>query len=105
VAGGRTARASNIHPPCLPSFTGAKPYHRAWARGVKTVGATAHFVNSELDEGPISAQQLVEVDHSFGPSALVAAGRDAECKALSNAVKWHCEGRVFLSGSRTVVLR
>lgn len=58
-----------------------------------------------IDEGPIIAQQLVEVDHSFGPKDLVAAGRDAECKALSNAVKWHCDGRVFLSGKRTVVLR
>ena len=100
-----TGRAINIHHSFLPSFKGAKPYHQAWERGVKTVGATAHFVNSELDEGPIIAQQLVEVDHSFGPSDLVAAGRDAECKALSNAVKWHCEGRVFLSGARTVVLR
>ena len=100
-----TGRAINIHHSFLPSFKGAKPYHQAWERGVKTVGATAHFVNSELDEGPIIAQQLVEVDHSFGPDDLVAAGRDAECKALSNAVKWHCEGRVFLSGARTVVLR
>ena len=99
-----TGRAINIHHSFLPSFKGAKPYHQAWERGVKTVGATAHFVNSELDEGPIIAQQLVEVDHSFGPEDLVAAGRDAECKALSNAVKWHCEGRVFLSGRRTVVL-
>ncbi|MGO2036401.1 MAG: formyltetrahydrofolate deformylase [Brevibacterium sp.] len=100
-----TGRAINIHHSFLPSFKGAKPYHQAWERGVKTVGATAHFVNSELDEGPIIAQQLVEVDHSFGPEDLVAAGRDAECKALSNAVKWHCDGRVFLSGKRTVVLR
>jgi formyltetrahydrofolate deformylase len=100
-----TGRAINIHHSFLPSFKGAKPYHQAWERGVKTVGATAHFVNSELDEGPIIAQQLVEVDHSFGPEDLVAAGRDAECKALSNAVRWHCEGRVFLSGARTVVLR
>lgn len=100
-----TGRAINIHHSFLPSFKGAKPYHQAWERGVKTVGATAHFVNSELDEGPIIAQQLVEVDHAFGPQDLVAAGRDAECKALSNAVKWHCDGRVFLSGKRTVVLR
>ncbi|SMX71965.1 formyltetrahydrofolate deformylase [Brevibacterium antiquum] len=100
-----TGKAINIHHSFLPSFKGAKPYHQAWERGVKTVGATAHFVDSELDEGPIIAQQLVEVDHSFGPKDLVAAGRDAECKALSNAVKWHCDGRVFLSGKRTVVLR
>ena len=100
-----TGKAINIHHSFLPSFKGAKPYHQAWERGVKTVGATAHFVDSELDEGPIIAQQLVEVDHAFGPQDLVAAGRDAECKALSNAVKWHADGRVFLSGKRTVVLR
>ena len=98
-------RVINIHHSFLPSFKGAKPYHQAYARGVKTVGATAHYVNAELDEGPIIAQQLVEVDHTQGPEDLVAAGRDTECKALSNAVKWHCEGRVILHGSRTVVLR
>ncbi|WP_315914856.1 formyltetrahydrofolate deformylase [Arthrobacter sp. lap29] len=98
-------RAINIHHSFLPSFKGAKPYHQAYARGVKTVGATAHYVNSELDEGPIISQQIVEVDHTFGPDDLVAAGRDTECKALSNAVQWHCEGRVILHGNRTVVLR
>ncbi|MDQ0662644.1 formyltetrahydrofolate deformylase [Arthrobacter ulcerisalmonis] len=98
-------RAINIHHSFLPSFKGAKPYHQAYARGVKTVGATAHYVNAELDEGPIIAQQVVEVDHTYGPEDLVAAGRDTECKALSNAVKWHCEGRVLLQGNRTVVLR
>src|SRR5699024_40225 len=100
-----TGRAINIHHSFLPSFKGAKPYHQAWERGVKTVGATAHFVNSELDEGPIIAQLLAAVDHAFAPEDLVGAGRDAECKALSNAVKWRCDGRVFLSGKRTVVLR
>ncbi|MGY4858627.1 formyltetrahydrofolate deformylase [Cryobacterium sp. AP23] len=98
-------RAINIHHSFLPSFKGAKPYHQAYARGVKTVGATAHYVSGELDEGPIIAQQVVEVDHAYGPEDLVAAGRDTECKALSNAVRWHCEGRVFLRGNRTVVLR
>ena len=98
-------RAINIHHSFLPSFKGAKPYHQAHARGVKTVGATAHYVNAELDEGPIISQQVVEVDHTFGPEDLVAAGRDTERKALSNAVRWHCEGRVFLQGNRTVVLR
>ncbi len=98
-------RAINIHHSFLPSFKGAKPYHQAYARGVKTVGATAHYVNSELDEGPIIAQQVVEVDHTYSPDDLVAAGRDTECKALSNAVKWHCEGRVILQGNRTIVLR
>ncbi|MDI3196080.1 MULTISPECIES: formyltetrahydrofolate deformylase [unclassified Pseudarthrobacter] len=98
-------RAINIHHSFLPSFKGAKPYHQAYARGVKTVGATAHYVNAELDEGPIISQQTVEVDHTYGPEDLVAAGRDTECKALSNAVRWHCEGRVILQGNRTVVLR
>ncbi|MDQ0925422.1 formyltetrahydrofolate deformylase [Pseudarthrobacter sp. W1I19] len=98
-------KAINIHHSFLPSFKGAKPYHQAYARGVKTVGATAHYVNSELDEGPIISQQTVEVDHTYGPEDLVAAGRDTECKALSNAVRWHCEGRVILQGNRTVVLR
>lgn len=98
-------RAINIHHSFLPSFKGAKPYHQAYARGVKTVGATAHYVNSELDEGPIISQQVIEVDHTFGPEDLVAAGRDTECKALSNAVRWHCEGRVIVQGNRTIVLR
>ncbi|WP_246021142.1 formyltetrahydrofolate deformylase [Arthrobacter echini] len=98
-------RAINIHHSFLPSFKGAKPYHQAYARGVKTVGATAHYVNSELDEGPIISQQVVDVDHTYGPEDLVAAGRDTECKALSNAVRWHCEGRVILHGNRTVILR
>lgn len=98
-------RAINIHHSFLPSFKGARPYHQAHARGVKTVGATAHYVNADLDEGPIISQQVVEVDHTFGPAELVAAGRDTECKALSNAVRWHCEGRVFTHGNRTIVLR
>ncbi|MDO5617975.1 MAG: formyltetrahydrofolate deformylase [Kocuria sp.] len=98
-------RVINIHHSFLPSFKGAKPYHQAYERGVKTVGATAHYVNAELDEGPIIAQQVVDVNHAYGPEDLVAAGRDTECKALSDAVKWHCEGRVILRGNRTVVLR
>lgn len=98
-------RVINIHHSFLPSFKGARPYHQAYERGVKTVGATAHYVSNELDEGPIIAQQTMEVDHTYGPEDLVAAGRDSECKALSNAVKWHCEGRVFLYDGRTVVLR
>ncbi|WP_430297132.1 formyltetrahydrofolate deformylase [Sinomonas sp. B1-1] len=100
-----SGRVINIHHSFLPSFKGAKPYHQAWERGVKTVGATAHYVNAELDEGPIIAQQVIEVDHTHSPEDLVAVGRDAECKALSNAVRWHCEGRVILNGNRTVVLR
>ena len=98
-------RVINIHHSFLPSFKGARPYHQAYEKGVKTVGATAHYVNAELDEGPIIAQRVVEVDHTYGPAELAAAGRDTECKALSEAVRWHCEGRVFLHGDRTVVLR
>ncbi|MBB2893186.1 formyltetrahydrofolate deformylase [Flexivirga oryzae] len=100
-----SGRAINIHHSFLPSFKGAKPYHQAYERGVKTVGATAHYVTGDLDEGPIISQQVQEVDHSYTPADLVAAGRDTECKALSNAVRWHCEGRVFIQGRRTVVLR
>jgi formyltetrahydrofolate deformylase len=72
--------------------------------GSRRSAPRAQYVSSELDEGPIISQQVREVDHSFGPTDLVAAGRDTECRALSNAVKWHCEGRVILHGSRTVVL-
>lgn len=97
-------RVINIHHSFLPSFKGARPYHQAYARGVKTVGATAHYVTTDLDEGPIIAQQVQEVDHAFGPEDLVAAGRDTESKALSNAVRWQAEGRVVLHDGRTVVL-
>nr|WP_311380409.1 formyltetrahydrofolate deformylase [Arthrobacter sp. ISL-72] len=84
-------RTINIHHSFLPSFKGAKPYHQAYDRGVKTVGATAHYVNVELDEGPIISQQVIEVDHTYTADDLVAVGRDAECAALRNAVRWHCE--------------
>ncbi|GAB3522997.1 formyltetrahydrofolate deformylase [Arthrobacter monumenti] len=100
-----SGKCINIHHSFLPSFKGAKPYHQAYERGVKTVGATAHYVDAELDEGPIIAQQVIDVDHTYGPEDLVAAGRDTECRALTNAVRWHCEGRVILSGGRTVILR
>ncbi|MDQ0819526.1 formyltetrahydrofolate deformylase [Arthrobacter sp. V4I6] len=98
-------RTINIHHSFLPSFKGAKPYHQAYDRGVKTVGATAHYVNAELDEGPIIAQQVIDVDHTYTADDLVAVGRDAECVALRNAVRWHCEGRILLLGNRTVILR
>ncbi|HET8561061.1 MAG TPA: formyltetrahydrofolate deformylase [Marmoricola sp.] len=98
-------RAINIHHSFLPSFKGGKPYHQAHARGVKLVGATAHYVTADLDEGPIIAQQVIEVDHTHTPQRLVAVGRDAEQAALSSAVRWHCEGRVIVQGHRTVVLR
>ncbi|WP_240334021.1 formyltetrahydrofolate deformylase [Rothia sp. ZJ932] len=98
-------RVINIHHSFLPSFKGAKPYHQAFERGVKTIGATAHYVNSELDEGPIIAQEVINIDHTYSPEDLVRRGRDAETKALADAVRWHCEGRVILKGGRTVVLR
>lgn len=104
LAGELTGRAINIHHSFLPSFKGARPYHQAYDRGVKSVGATAHYVSADLDEGPIIAQQVQEVDHAYTPEDLASAGRDTECKALSNAVRWHCESRVILHGNRTVIL-
>jgi formyltetrahydrofolate deformylase len=98
-------RVINIHHSFLPSFKGAKPYHQAHARGVKLIGATAHYVTADLDEGPIIAQEVIEVDHRHHADDLVAVGRDAEAAALQKAVRWHCEGRVLLHGNRTVVLR
>jgi formyltetrahydrofolate deformylase len=98
-------RAINIHHSFLPGFKGAKPYHQAYERGVKLVGATAHYVTGDLDEGPIIEQEVFRVDHSVDPDSLVSAGRDAEAIALSRAVKWHCQHRVLLNGTRTVVFR
>jgi len=98
-------RAINIHHSFLPSFKGGKPYHQAHARGVKLIGATAHYVTSDLDEGPIIEQEVARVDHSLSPAELVAAGRDVECQALARAVLWHTENRVLLNGHRTVVFR
>jgi formyltetrahydrofolate deformylase len=98
-------RAINIHHSFLPGFKGAKPYHQAYERGVKLVGATAHYVTGDLDEGPIIEQEVFRVDHGVDPDSLVTAGRDAEAIALSRAVKWHCQHRVLLNGTRTVVFR
>lgn len=98
-------RAINIHHSFLPSFKGAKPYHQAFDRGVKLVGATAHYVTADLDEGPIIEQDVVRVDHSFNQEQLVTAGRDVEAQVLSRAVRWHAESRVLLNGHRTVVFR
>ncbi|KAJ1684535.1 hypothetical protein LUZ63_020290 [Rhynchospora breviuscula] len=98
-------RAINIHHSFLPSFKGAKPYHQAYERGVKLVGATAHYVTADLDEGPIIEQDVVRVDHSFTAADLVAAGRDVEEQVLARAVRWHADSRVLLNGARTVVLR
>ncbi len=98
-------RAINIHHSFLPSFKGAKPYHQAHARGVKLVGATAHYVTGDLDEGPVIEQDVIRVDHNLTADQFVAAGRDVECQVLARAVKWHAEHRVLLNGNRTVVFR
>ncbi|WP_052863689.1 MULTISPECIES: formyltetrahydrofolate deformylase [Streptomyces] len=98
-----SGRIINIHHSFLPSFKGAKPYHQAHARGVKLIGATAHYVTADLDEGPIIEQEVARVGHGVTPDQLVAVGRDVECQALARAVKWHSERRVLLNGSRTVV--
>ncbi len=96
-------RAINIHHSMLPSFKGARPYHQAHARGVKFIGATAHYVTADLDEGPIIEQELLRVDHSLGPDQLAARGREAESRALARAVRWHTETRIAVVGNRTVV--
>ena len=98
-------RAINIHHSFLPGFKGARPYHQAYDRGVKLVGATAHYVTADLDEGPIIEQEVIRVDHSYGPNALSTVGQDAEALALSRAVRWHCEHRVLLDQTSTVVFR
>jgi formyltetrahydrofolate deformylase len=98
-------RVINIHHSFLPSFKGAKPYQQAFDRGVKLIGATAHYVSPDLDEGPIIEQDVVRADHTMSPAQLVAAGRDVEAQVLSRAVKWHAETRVLLNGDRTVVFR
>ena len=96
-------RMINIHHSFLPSFKGAKPYHQAHARGVKLVGATAHYVTPDLDEGPIIEQDVIRVDHTLMPERLAEAGRDVEARVLARAVTWHAEHRVLLNGDRTVV--
>jgi formyltetrahydrofolate deformylase len=96
-------RIINIHHSFLPSFKGARPYHQAHERGVKVIGATAHYVTSVLDEGPIIEQEVARVGHDFTVEDLAAVGRDVECQALARAVAWHTEHRVFLSGQRTIV--
>jgi formyltetrahydrofolate deformylase len=98
-------RAINIHHSFLPSFKGAKPYHQAHDRGVKLIGATAHYVTADLDEGPIIEQGVERVDHTHTVEGLTAAGRDTESLVLARAVKWHSEHRVLLNGHRTVVFR
>jgi formyltetrahydrofolate deformylase len=100
-----SGRAINIHHSFLPSFKGARPYHAAFDRGVKLVGATAHYVTADLDEGPIIEQDVTRVDHTHSPEQLVAAGRDVEAQVLSRAVRWHSQTRVLLNGNRTAVFR
>ncbi len=98
-------RAINIHHSFLPSFKGARPYEQAHARGVKIIGATAHYVTGDLDEGPIIEQDVERVDHSLSAADLTAVGRDIECRVLARAVRWHVERRVMMNGHRTVVFR
>jgi formyltetrahydrofolate deformylase len=98
-------RAINIHHSFLPGFKGANPYRQAHARGVKLIGATAHFVTGELDEGPIIEQNVVRVDHSRTPSELVAIGQDEESRTLTTAVKWFAENRVLVDGIRTIIFK
>jgi formyltetrahydrofolate deformylase len=100
-----SGKAINIHHSFLPSFKGAKPYHQAHDRGVKLVGATAHYVTADLDEGPIIEQDVTRVDHTLNADQLVAAGRDVEALVLSRAVRWHSQTRILANGSRTVVFR
>ncbi len=98
-------RAINIHHSFLPSFKGAKPYYQAHDRGVKLIGATAHYVTADLDEGPIIEQDVARADHSDTVDDLTARGRDTESQVLARAVKWHSEHRVLMNGHRTVVFR
>lgn len=98
-------RCINIHHSFLPGFKGAKPYHQAYQRGVKIIGATAHYATADLDEGPIIEQNVQRVDHSLQPDDLVEIGHDLEAIVLNNAVRWHAEHRIFVTGNRTVVLR
>ena len=100
-----SGRAINIHHSFLPSFKGSSPYRQAHERGVKLIGATAHYVTEDLDEGPIIEQEVARVDHSHDAAELARVGRDVECMALSRAVRWHAEHRVLLDGRRTVVFR
>lgn len=98
-------QAINIHHSFLPSFKGAKPYHQAYERGVKLIGATAHYVSDELDEGPIIDQEILRVDHTYTPQQLVEVGKDIESFVLARAIKYHIEQRVFLNGNKTVVFK
>ncbi|KAB1660341.1 formyltetrahydrofolate deformylase [Pseudoclavibacter chungangensis] len=98
-------RAINIHHSFLPGFKGGRPYHQAYDRGVKLIGATAHYVTADLDEGPIIEQEVLRVTHAASPRNLATLGQDVEATALSRAVLWHCEHRVLISGHRTIVFQ
>jgi formyltetrahydrofolate deformylase len=98
-------RAINIHHSFLPGFKGAKAYHQAFARGVKLIGATAHYVTTDLDEGPIVEQEVERVDHTLSPEDLTVIGSELESAVLNRAIKWHAERRIFRNGNKTVVLR
>jgi formyltetrahydrofolate deformylase len=98
-------RAINIHHSFLPSFKGARPYGQAHDRGVKLIGATAHYVTANLDEGPIIEQEVARIDHTYTVDQMAAVGRDVECQVLARAVTWHAESRVLLNGHRTIVFR
>ena len=98
-----SGRIINIHHSFLPSFKGAKPYHQAYERGVKLIGATAHYVTADLDEGPIIEQDAIRADHRMLPDDLVRAGEECEARVLARALRWHCESRVLVAGDRTVV--
>ncbi len=97
-------RVINIHHSFLPGFKGAKPYHQAYERGVKIIGATAHFATADLDEGPIIEQETVRIDHTYGPKKLQSLGRDTESRVLASAIGAYTERRIFLHGERTVIL-
>jgi formyltetrahydrofolate deformylase len=105
LAGFLSGRCINIHHSFLPGFKGAKPYHQAHARGVKMIGATAHYVTADLDEGPIISQDVEHISHADTPEDLVRKGRDIERRVLARAVLWQLQGRVLLNGSKTVVFR
>ena len=99
----RLGRIINIHHSFLPSFKGANPYTQAHERGVKLIGATAHYVTGDLDEGPIIEQSVERVTHALAPDDYISVGRDIESRTMASAVKWHCEHRILLNGRKTVV--
>ena len=103
TCGALAGRCINIHHSFLPSFQGARPYHQAYTRGVKIIGATAHYVTNDLDEGPIIEQGVERVSHAHTPDQLTAIGRDIECAVLARAVQWHIEHRVMIDGAKTIV--